>query len=391
MMKRISTKAKEPIRLRSKKLSNGNLSLYLDFYKDGRREYEFLKLYLIPEKNTSAKTQNEETLRIANAIKAQRIISLQNNAHGFSNTGIKSRINFIGYLEDQAVKYEESGSKAYARTVRNTICHLIRYRGDKIAMKQIDKAYLIGFINYLNSGASKYFEKTDSGEKKRKKLSEAAKALYFNTVVTALNRAVKEDIILSNPAEKIPTSEKPKESHTTKTYLTIDEVKALSATTCKYTDLKAAFLFSCFCGLRMSDIRKLKWENISISSNGYKQVEVVQQKTKEAVYVPLSSNALLWLPDRKTGKTEDMVFALPHVSTIEKWLGHWAEDAGVNKHITFHVARHTFATLTLTYGADLYTVSKLLGHSNIQTTQIYAKIVDENKRKAVNLIPDINE
>ena len=384
-----SVKTKEPIRIRFKELANGNKSIYLDYYKEGKREYEFLKLYIIPEKNASAKIQNEETLRTANAIKAQRIVSLQNERHGFSNSGVKGRTNFISYLELQAEKYEANGSKAYGRSVLNTIIQLKRYKGDNIQIKQVDKKFLLGYIEYLNSGASKYFIEGPAG-KTRKKLSEASKALYWSVVITALNRAVKDDIIASNPADKILEQDKPKEGKSTKVYLTLDEVKALANTPCKYPDLKNAFLFCCFCALRMCDARRLKWASIKKISDGGKQIEMLQQKTGEPVYIPLSANALQWLPSRgKKGDSEN-VFNLPHVSTIEKWLGHWSEEAGVKKHLTYHVSRHTFATLTLAYGADLYTVSKLMGHSNVQTTQIYAKIVDENKRKAVNMIPDIN-
>ena len=68
----------------------------------------------------------------------------------------------------------------------------------------------------------------------------------------------------------------------------------------------------------------------------------------------------------------------------------WVEQAGISKHVTFHTARHTHATMMLTLGVDLYTVSKLLGHTNIQTTQIYAKLVDESKKKAIDLIPNIS-
>lgn len=388
-MKRKAVKAKEPIRIRFKELANGNKSIYLDYYKDGKREYEFLKLYIIPEKNASAKIQNEETLRTANAIKAQRVVSLQNGQHGFSNSGIKGRTNFISYLRLQAEKYDEKGSKAYATSVRNTIVHLIRYKGEKVQMKNVDKKYLLGYIEYLNGEASKYFEE-DGKEKKRKKISDASKALYWGVVVTALKRAVKDDIIASNPADKISEQDKPKEGKSTKVYLTLDEVKALANTPCKYPDLKNAFLFCCFCALRMCDARRLKWASIKKTSDGGKQIELVQQKTGEPVYIPLSENALQWLPSKGKKKDTDNVFDLPHVSTIEKWLGHWGEAAEVKKHLTYHVSRHTFATLTLAYGADLYTVSKLMGHSNIQTTQIYAKIVDENKRKAVELIPKLN-
>lgn len=388
-MKRKAVKAKEPIRIRFKELANGNKSIYLDYYKDGKREYEFLKLYIIPEKNASAKIQNEETLRTANAIKAQRVVSLQNGQHGFSQSGIRGRTNFISYLRLQAEKYDEKGSKAYATSVRNTIVHLIRYKGEKVQMKNVDKKYLLGYIEYLNGEASKYFEE-DGKEKKRKKISDASKALYWGVVVTALKRAVKDDIIASNPADKISWQDKPKEGKSTKVYLTLDEVKALANTPCKYPDLKNAFLFCCFCALRMCDARRLKWASIKKTSDGGKQIELVQQKTGEPVYIPLSDNALQWLPSKGKKKDTDNVFDLPHVSTIEKWLGHWGEAAEVKKHLTYHVSRHTFATLTLAYGADLYTVSKLMGHSNIQTTQIYAKIVDENKRKAVELIPKLN-
>ena len=119
MKKNLSTKAKEPIRLRTKKLSNGNLSLYLDVYRDGKREYEFLKLYLIPEKTKADKAQNEETLRTANAIKAQKVVAMQNEEHGFS-VGNKAKVSFIAYMEAQAEMYDERGSKAYACSIRGS-------------------------------------------------------------------------------------------------------------------------------------------------------------------------------------------------------------------------------------------------------------------------------
>lgn len=393
MKRNNSLKAKELIRIRYKKLANGNKSIYLDEYKDGKHIYEFLKLYIVPETSPSAKIQNEETLRTAEATKAQRIISRQNGEHGFSNAGTKGRINFIDYLRKQAEKYEKNGSKAYARSVLNTIIHLIRYKGESIQIKQIDKSYLTGFIEYLNGRASKYFETSEDKkeEKKRKVLSEAAKALYFNIVVTALNKAVEDDIITANPAHKIASHSKPKEGQSTRVYLTLEELKAMAQTECKYPELKGAFLFSCFCGLRMSDIRSLRWSSISKTSDGGHQVEMLQQKTRTPVYIPLSANAMEWLPSKGKKGASEKVFNLPHVSTIEKYLEVWAKDAGIKKHITFHVSRHTFATLTLAYGADLYTVSKLMGHSNIQTTQVYAKIVDENKKRAVNLIPGLND
>lgn len=378
MKKTLSTQAKEPIRLRSKKLANGNLFLYLDFYRDGKREYEFLKLYLVPEKTKADKIKNEETLRTANAIKAQKIVALQNEEHGFTVSG-KSKIKFIDFMVVQAKNYEERGSYAYAQSIRNSIYHLRKYKGDAVTLRQVDKAYLLGYIDFLNTTGGKY----------NKSLSDAAKALYFDVVVIALNKAVKDEIIPTNPAHKINYKDRPQQGEATKQYLTFEEVKALVATPCKYEVLKQAFLFACFCGLRYSDIKWLEWGKIQKIKSGEMQVEIKQQKTGEPLYLPLSANALQWLPERGLAKDSDKVFALPHVSTVEKFLPIWAKDAGINKHITFHVSRHTNATLMLYFGADIYTVSKLLGHTNVKTTQIYAKIVDESKRKAVNLIPEI--
>lgn len=378
MKKALSTQAKEPIRLRTKKLANGNLSLYLDFYRDGKRDYEFLKLYLVPEKTKADKILNEETLRTANAIKAQKIVALQNEEYGFT-VGVKAKANFIDYMQAQAESYDQRGSTAYAQSIRNSIYHLRKYKGDAVTLKQVDKAFLLGYIEFLNTTGGKY----------NKPLSEAAKALYFDVVVIALNKAVKDEIIPFNPAHKINYKDRPQQGEATKQYLTLDEVKALIATPCKYEVLKQSFLFACFCGLRYSDIRGLEWGKIQKVKGGEMQVEIKQQKTGEPLYLPLSSNALQWLPERGTAKDTDKVFALPHVSTVEKYLPRWAKDAGVNKHVTFHVSRHTNATLMLSFGADIYTVSKLLGHTNVKTTQIYAKIVDENKRKAVNLIPEL--
>ena len=381
MKKKVSTKAKEPIRLRTKKLSNGNLSIYLDVYRDGKREYEFLKLYLIPERTRADKIQNEETLRTANAIKAQKIVALQNEEYGFT-AGNKAKVGFLDYMQAQAVYYEEKGSSAYAQSIRNAICHLKAYNNGKhITLKQINKAYLCGYIDFLNSPGGKY----------GKPLSDAAKTLYFDVVVIALNKAVKEDIIMVNPAHKISYNERPHHGDSTKQYLTLEEVKKLASTECKYEVLKRAFMFACFCGLRYSDIKQLTWKQIHKVDNGKAfQVEIRQQKTGEPLYLPLSDNALQWLPKKGIAQNNDSIFPLPHVSTVEKFLQRWAKDAGINKHVTFHVSRHTNATLMLYYGADIYTVSKLLGHTNVKTTQIYAKIVDENKRKAVNLIPSIN-
>lgn len=168
------------------------------------------------------------------------------------------------------------------------------------------------------------------------------------------------------------------------------ELKRLIGTECKYEIMKQAFLFSCLCGLRVSDIRKLKWNDLQKSGERIR-IEIKMQKTKEPLYLPISDEALKWLPQQNEAKGDDLIFPLTHEGTINKILQKWAKDAGIIKHISFHVARHTHATMMLTLGADLYTVSKLLGHKNIATTQIYAKIVDKKKEEAISLIPNLTD
>ncbi len=155
--------------------------------------------------------------------------------------------------------------------------------------------------------------------------------------------------------------------------------------------MKPAFLFCCFSGLKYSAVLKMTWREITVSANGLAQLETSMKKTGKPLYLPLSDNARKWLPERGDTPDDSRVFyKLPdQVTNADVRLRTLVKKAEISRHVTFHVARHTFATLTLSYGADLYTVSKLLGHSNVRTTQIYAKIVDESKRKAVNLIPKL--
>ena len=134
----------------------------------------------------------------------------------------------------------------------------------------------------------------------------------------------------------------------------------------------------------------MKWNDLQKSGERIR-IEIKMQKTKEPLYLPISDEALKWLPQQNEAKGDDLIFPLTHEGTINKILQKWAKDAGIIKHISFHVARHTHATMMLTLGADLYTVSKLLGHKNIATTQIYAKIVDKKKEEAISLIPNLTD
>ena len=391
-----TVKLKEPVRIRFKQLSNGNQSIYLEYYTGdvirkenyvgGKRKYEFLKLYLIPERTREDKAKNEVTLALAKAIQSRRIVEVQNDAHGFQNTN-KSRVNLLDYLENIGKQSAEQGSRNYARTVLNTVRALRLFRGDYIAFRDVDKEFLSEFTDYLRQmpKASKYGVLKTGG-----RLSNNSVVSYYGTLRTAINRAYKEGIITVNPTKEFDFASKVRQEPSRREYLTLDELKTLINTECRHEIVKRAFLFSCLCGLRVSDIRKLRWCDLQ-RSGGRVRIEITMQKTKEPLYLPISDEALKWLPERGEANGSDFIFPLTHEGTVNDTLQHWAKVAGITKHISFHVSRHTHATMMLTLGADLYTVSKLLGHKNIATTQIYAKIVDKKKEEAIGLIPNLTD
>ena len=383
---------KEPIKLRFKQLKDGNQSIYLDCYVNGIREYKFLNLYLRPDTSRDNKMWNKEQLRLANAIKAQYIIDIQNGEFDFKDRNRTRKLNFLTYCEDMAAEYEANGQTSCAVLMRSAVKRMTAYKGKNITFNHIDKEFLIGIIEYLNSDIRDYDKESKDKKRKPKPLSEVYKEALFARIMVALNKAERDGIIVKNPGKDIDRKLKPHAEQKSRCYLTLDEIQKIIDTEYKPdNDIKPAFLFCCFSGLRYSDVQKLTWGEITVSPEGYAQIETNMQKTGKDITIPLSDNALKWLPERSDQPSASRIFyKLPdQVTNADVRLRTIIKKAGITKHVTFHVARHTFATLTLTYGADLYTVSKLLGHSNIRTTQIYAKIVDESKRKAVNLIPKL--
>lgn len=374
-------KIKEPVKIRVKHLTNGSKSIYLDVYVNGKRSYEFLKLYIIPETNKSDKIRNNETLKLANAIKAQRIIDIQNKTYGFSHLK-KTHLKLTDYMQDIAKKSMKNAVRKTA--LHAVICHLKQYSPNDILLSRVDKEYVLGFLEYLQTVRQNH-------SKQEKYLHPNTQVYYYKMLRYCLNSAVAEELIPVNPMDKIKNEEKPHRHRTEREFLTIDELKKLIQTPFYNVLLKKAFLFSCFCGLRHSDIIALKWENIKKDNEGNFSLHIIQKKTRESITLPLSAEAVKQLPERKEEKATEKVFkGLISLGRTNVVLHKWAEDADISKHITFHTARHTHATMLLTLGVDLYTVSKLLGHTNIQTTQVYAKLVDESKKKAIDLIPNIS-
>lgn len=378
--KKQAQKAKEHVRIRFKELANGSQSIYLDTYKDGKRSYEFLKMYIVPEVDEVTKQQNQNTLQAATAIKSQRIIDLSNDEAGISKASQRSKMLLIDWMRHYSDRKRKTGqSDQFSKQIDKAIKHLIAYRGDKVTLREVDKAYCLGFIDYLNTEA-----KGKTGEP----MAKVTKAGYFRCLNCGLNLAVQEDVLPFNPITKISQDQRIKVPESTREFLTVEEVKKLIATPCKSEATKQSYLFSCFCGLRYSDIVALKWSDVSVDGEQYR-VKVVMKKTQKPLYLPLSKEALRWMPERNGAKDGDRVFVLPTEAYLNRLLKVWAIESGINKVVTFHTARHTFATLELTAGADVLTVSKLLGHTQVKTTQIYTKVIDKVKDEAVNKVSNL--
>lgn len=372
-------KAKEPIKLRFKKLANGNKSIYLDCYINGKRSYEFLKMYLIPDTTPNSKVQNQNTLQAANFIKSQKLQDFYNNEAGLNKSKSRSKMLLLDWLAQYKADQAGKGRKD-DRQINYTIKLLIAYRGTQIRLQDIDKEFCLGYIDFLQN----VYINPRNGEH----LKAVSAQNYYRVLNCAINAAIRAEVMTQNPFSKISSTDKIKVPESPREYLSIDEVKRLIATGCKRPEIKRAFLFSCYCGLRVSDIETLQWKDIHTDGKQYK-IEKVIIKTKQPLYLPLSKPALKWLPERGTQSETAFVFHLPKGNTTNKVLQEWADAAQISKHVTFHVARHTFATMLLTLGADLYTTSKLLGHTDIQTTEIYAKIVNRKKEEAVNLVDGV--
>lgn len=363
------TKVKEPIRLRTKELADGSKSLYLDIYRNGKRTYEYLKMYLIPETDRNARQQNETTMAAANAIKSKRIIELTSGEAGIVNH--KDKV----YLQDWMQTYKENQEKRDKKVVSQikSVAHILKdYAGERFTLDRVDITFCQGYIDYMLT----------TYRPKGKPIAASTRNTYYQIFNGALNAAVRAKRILRNPFNEMDKSEKPKMPESVRSYMTIEEVRALIATPMENEKVKSAYLFSCFCGLRISDILRLKWKDIFVD-NGQYRLSVAMQKTKEPIYLPLSNEALRWMPERGDKTADEHVFELP--TTVNQLIKPWAKAAGISKRFTFHTARHTFATMLLTLGADLYTVSKLLGHTSVKMTQVYAKIINKKKDDAVNL------
>lgn len=371
--------SKEPIRLRKRKMPSGLTSLYLDIYLKGKRSYEYLRLYLVPEKSRADKEKNRTTMQLAEDIRAKRMVELRNGEYGFKTTAKEDTL-FYPYFRAICEAYEKKGNKGTIGNWYSCLRLLQMYDdNEKLSFRDITPNWLQGFKNYLDTKACAYGHERDGSP-----LKQNTKAIYFNKLNSCLRMAHKNGIIAANPMQGV---ESYKAEECSRMYLTIDEVRRLAVTKCSNDRVRRSFLFSCLTGLRYSDIKNLTWGEV-MKQGEFTRIVFKQKKTGGQEYLDISTQAESFMGEHGSG-TELVFVDMPDKKTINKAIQQWVNDAGIGKHITFHCARHTFAVMMLDLGTDIYTVSKLLGHRSIATTQIYAKVLDKNKQAAVQRIPNI--
>ena len=377
-------KERTSITLRQRLLPSGRTTLYLDYICNGKRHVESLKLFLEPETSRADKQKNRETLKYAETILAKRKVQIQNKEFGFKQD-FADDTNFYEYYYALCTQRLGKESRGNWGNWLSALQHMLKYDPQlkKRKFSEIDTRWVQGFKDYLENDA--YAWGCDNRDHNiNHHLSRNSKVSYFNKLRACLNQALKERVIGVNPMLGI---EGFKAEEGKRMYLTIDEVRLLAQTPCPYPNIKRAFLFSCLTGLRRSDIIKLTWGEVQTQS-GLTRLIFRQKKTGGQEYLDISPQAAELMGKR--GNSENKVFTnLPSKGSINNTIKLWVANAGIRKEITFHCGRHTFAVMMLDLGTDIYTVSKLLGHRELSTTQIYAKVLDKNKQAAVARIPDI--
>lgn len=374
------------ITIRTRTLKTGSRSIYLDFYESGKRWNEYLNLFLVPDDAPDARRLNEAAMAKANEIKSNRMLGIEDETeeNGGNQPQLPKRI-FAEWLDSfiEGIRRNPSYSPATYRNYRSTVNIIKEYlkhrRRPRFLMSKIDKKFIVGLLDFMINT----YKNTKSPDDP-KEMSPHTLHLHQNTLVRMLNAAVKEGVMDRNPFYALGKHERIAKPQSEREFLTKEELLALMEAPATNETTKRAFLFCCFTGLRYGDVCALTWRNIKQVDSGLAVSIQAMQKTGKQVMIPLNRSALKWLPDRNGCKPGQKVFDMTCLSACDRCLKKMAAAAGIEKNVSFHTARHSMATLSLAAGGDLYTVGKLLGHTSINSTQVYADVVMETKIEAVN-------
>ena len=294
-----------------------------------------------------------------------------------------SLLDWLRKYEQENFGFRPSTLKGRVDMRKKVEEYLEQQKTPYISMSEVDADFCRGFLRFLATAKNSVCTINE------RTISPGCAHHHQAVFNGALNKAVREGLLTANPMKSLDRKEKFQPSPEDREFLTIEELRSLMALPCSNEQVKKAFVFSCFTGLRLSDARTLTWRKVYKTPDGKTlYIHVFMQKTQKPNNIPLSQEALNCLQPKEA--LDEPIFTLPASdATINYHVKKLVKAAGVEKKVSFHCSRHTFATMMLTLGVDIYTTSKLLGHANVTTTAIYAKIVDKKKVDAMNLVNDL--
>lgn len=336
--------------------------------KPTRREFPGISIYEKP-RNDRETAHNKAAREAAEKIRATRQLQIIKGEYGKSLE--KQDADFVAYFKELADQRKGSNSDNWISAYH----YLTDFTGGQpVKFADLDLQFCEDFRQHLFSAPTNRSGKTT--------LAQNSVVSYFNKLKAALKQAYKDGFLTTDLNARVGTV---KQAETHRQFLSLEELQKLANTDCDDPTLKRAAIFSALTGLRFSDIQKLTWGEVQQSTESGYYLQFKQKKTGGAETLPIGTQAAEIMGER--GKPEEHVFkGLVYSAWQNLKLKRWVLQAGIFKEITFHSFRHTYATLQLTLGTDIYTVSKMLGHKDLKTTMIYGKIVDEKKRDAANKI-----
>ena len=352
------------VKIRERKLASGEVAFYIDVYhKDFGRFSTKTGLQENPKNRKPSNIAKAEAEDLRRGFERD----FQADAAALFGRKAKSAGDFIEFLRT-SIKKTQYPIEA------NTLKKLIAFSGGFVQFDKLNSAWLENFKAYLLAESS---------------LGQNTAHLYFAVIRKTIRQAWKSGFITEDFSGKVDNIKK---IDIQRHFCTLEDVEALSKTHCTNDMVKFAYLFSAFTGLRLSDIELLTWDKISFV-NGAPFIKFRQKKTGQYEECPIPKQAVKILDDVKklhplfAPDGDDHVFILPDRPAIGRVLHVWGEQAGLNWQLHFHTSRHTMATLMLTAGSDIYTVSKQLGHRDIGTTQKYSRLIDTKRVAEVNRLP----
>ncbi len=367
------------ITLAKKALVNGRYSLYLDCCVNGVRRKEYLGIILDAPTTKAARTGNKMKLHLATLVRLKQEMNLLHAKYLGQLPGFQEMVmtpkeelpspDFFKIAKNFLTLYTRKDK----RLVQAVFEQLRKFHGKaNLPIRQITPSFCTRFLDFLYE-----------------QLRGSTPINYFKKFKMCLNYCVDEHFIEKSPADRVRLSQY---NEVTKEILSNEEISRLALTPCRSKEVKRAFLFSCYSGLRWCDVQALTYQNLDMPSRRLTliQKKVATHSTNPVLHLNLSASALQLL-SMKNGRPDDRVFQLPSHSYGLRVLNDWMRKAGITKHISFHCARHTFITHIMATGASIKTAASLAGHSTTRHTEKYIHIIDEAKQRAVDSLPPLPE